>query len=256
MTPPIFVKVLGFSDVERHALNTVFRLSEGRQAAYSLWASDAPELPRLALVDGESYEAAMLMASPQPEGMQLFWVGPSPPPEAVRNFQRPLVWPQIVQAMDELFLPPEPLDFDLGIGEAAEDTRPPEPETPVKRALIVAADRDERLYLRARLSLANLTQADEATSAAQAAELMRETAYEVALVEFNLPGTDSWEFVKQLAQGQPAIRNVLVIKSGASIPERMRAWWSGAVLFDKPPHPARLHALLENVQPPAPPSAR
>ena len=246
MTQPIFVKVLGFSDVERHALNTVFRLSEERQTSYALWAVDAPEPPKLALVDGESYEASLAMAAPQPPDMKLFWIGPAAPREAERSFDRPLLWPNVLQAMDELFAPAEPLDFDLGIG-IAEDTRPPEPETPVKRALIVSADRDERLYLRARLSLANLTQADDATTAAEAAQLMRETSYEVALVEFALPGTDSWAFMKQLAHGKPAIRNVLFIKAGVSLAQRLRAGWSGAVLFDKPPHPARLHALLQKV---------
>ena len=33
----VFVKVFGFDDVERHALNTVFRLSETRPVAYALW---------------------------------------------------------------------------------------------------------------------------------------------------------------------------------------------------------------------------
>ncbi|MEP6791324.1 MAG: response regulator [Ramlibacter sp.] len=244
MTLPIFVKVLGFSDVERHALNTVFRLSEGRHTSYALWMVDAPEPPKLALVDGESYEASLALASPQPDDMKLFWIGPEAPPDATRTFGRPLLWPQVVQAMDELFAPPEPLDFDLGIG-VVEDTRPPDPDKPVKRALIVAADRDQRLYLRARLSLADLTQADEATNAAEARVLMRDASYDVALVGFALPDADAWAFAKELARGTPAIANVVLIKPTASLDEHVRAWWSGAMLFDTPPDPARLHASLQ-----------
>ena len=56
----MFVNVVGFSAVERHALNTLFRLSEGRGAglpAYGLWAAGAPAPVKMALLDGTS-EAA------------------------------------------------------------------------------------------------------------------------------------------------------------------------------------------------------
>ena len=33
----IYVSVVGFSDVERHALNTIFRLSEDRDVSYAPW---------------------------------------------------------------------------------------------------------------------------------------------------------------------------------------------------------------------------
>ena len=42
----VFVKVLGFSDVERHALNTLFRLSEDRETGYALWSADYGVLRR------------------------------------------------------------------------------------------------------------------------------------------------------------------------------------------------------------------
>ena len=60
----IYVHVVGFSDVERHALNTVFRLSEERELAYAPWAPlSAPGvqpsnfLAEVILVDGASAEA-------------------------------------------------------------------------------------------------------------------------------------------------------------------------------------------------------
>ena len=45
MTQRVFVKVTGFTDVERHALNTVFRLSEQRGIIYSLWVPPPPSRP-------------------------------------------------------------------------------------------------------------------------------------------------------------------------------------------------------------------
>ena len=61
----IHVQVVGFSDVERHALNTVFRLSEERELSYAPWVPltapgvQAPtRLAEVALVDGDAAEAA------------------------------------------------------------------------------------------------------------------------------------------------------------------------------------------------------
>jgi CheY-like chemotaxis protein len=247
MAQRVFVKVVGFTDVERHALNTVFRLSEQRETIYSLWTSDAPEAPQLALVDGQSYEARLELESPRNKDLKLIWVGAVAPAEAWRTFQRPMSWPDVVNAMDELFTPPEPLDFDLDFDSGAPDTEPPY-EAPAKRALIACADREERLYLRAKLALAHLTQADEAETGAQALELTRSNQYAVALVDFALPDVDGWAFLKELSETRPAIPHVILTKENASVPERLRAWFAGAEgLFDKPPHPGKLQSLLHRV---------
>lgn len=247
MAQRVFVKVVGFTDVERHALNTVFRLSEQRDTTYSLWMPDAPEAPQLALIDGQSYEATVELESPGSDGRKLIWVGAIAPANAWRTFERPISWPEVVSAMDELFAPPQALDFDLGFDSGAADTRPPD-EPAGKRALIASPDRDERLYLRARLALADLTQADEAETGAQALELTRAHQYDVALVDFALPDMDGWAFLKELASAKPAIRHVIVTKAGASIAERLRAWFAGAQGFlDKPPHPGKLKDLLHRV---------
>lgn len=243
MAQRVFIHVIGFSDVERHALNTVFRLSEERETCYALWAPEAAEAPQLLLVDEASYQGRLEAQSPQNARLKLVWVGETPPENSWRVFQRPIAWTEVVQAMDQLFAPAD-LDFDLGFGE----TVPPEPAGPAKRALIASADRDQRLYLRAKLSLAQLTQADEAESAAQALELMRSNQYEVALVDFALPGGDGWAFLQQLARAQPAIPHLIVTKARASWPDRLRARLGGAQAFlGQPPDPAKLQALLQKV---------
>ena len=247
----VFVKVLGFTDVERHALNTVFRLSEQGGTTYSLWLADAPEAPRLALIDGQSYEARLELESPGDEAVKLIWVGAVAPAKALRVFERPLCWPDVVRAMDELVVPSQPLDFsldfDLDFGPGPGDPRSPG-ELPFKRALIASASREERLYLRARLALAQLTLADEAESGARALELARVHQYSVALVDFALPDMNGWAFLKELAQTKPGIQHVIFTKSQASWGERLRAWFGGAEgLLGKPPHPGKLQDLLQKV---------
>ncbi len=156
-------------------------------------------------------------------------------------------WLDVVKSMDDSFAPPEPVDFDLGFDEDAVDTRPPN-DAPAKRALIASADRDERLYLRAKLALAELTQADEAETGAQALELARAHCYAVALIDFALPDVDGWAFLKELTESRPAIEHVIVTKARASVGDRARGWVAGAKgFFDKPPHPGKLQDLLHKV---------
>jgi CheY-like chemotaxis protein len=248
MTQRVFVKVIGFSDVERHALNTVFRLSEERGTVfYSLWVDDAPEPPKLALVDGQGLQDRSEVQSTAGAGLRLIWVGSAPPENTWRSFERPLSWPDVIKAMDELFAPPEALDFDLGWDSGVADTRPPDRRN-AKRALIASPDHQERLYLRARLALADLTQADEAETGAQALELTRAHHYAVALVDFSLPDVDGWAFVRELTGATPAIGHIILTKSNASLGAQLRARMAGAkACLGKPPHPARLRELLEKV---------
>lgn len=138
----------------------------------------------------------------------------------------------------------QPLDFDLEFGE----TLPPEPQAPRKRALIVSGDRDTRLYLRARLALAHVTQADEAETAAQVLALMREQRYDVAVVDFQLPDTDGWRFARQLREADPAVPRLIFTKADASWVDRLRARLSGLEhFFGKPPDPGALHSALQKV---------
>ncbi len=244
MAQRVFIKVMGFSDAERHALNTVFRLSEQRRIIYSLWQDDAPEAPRMALIDGQSYEARLELEAPGNSALKLIWVGAVAPAAAWRVFQRPLSWTDVVKAMDDLFMPLQSLDFDLGF-----DTGTPDPTRPApKRALIASASREERLYLRARLALADLTQADEAETGAQALELTRLNQYEIALVDFSLPDVNGWALLKQLKQARPPINHLIFIKPHPSRRDRWRGWLGGARGFlDQPPHPGKLQKLLDRV---------
>jgi CheY-like chemotaxis protein len=251
MAQRVFVNVVGFTDVERHALNSVFRLSEEQEMAYSLWEPQAPEAARLALIDGQSYEARVELESPRNTDIPILWIGPNAPQSAIRCFDRPIAWSEVVQAMDELVGPmSEPIDFDIDFDDA--DTRPPDTQPPDlpprRRALIANADRDERLYIRAKLALAELCEADEAETAAQALELARDNNYVLAVVDFNLPDADGWKLFKELGEVQRPIAKVILTKTRPSLGERIHARLAGvAGLFEKPPHPGKLHEALLKV---------
>lgn len=243
----VFVKVVGFDDVERHALNTLFRLSEERDIGYALWQPEYGVAAQLALIDSDSHEALVEFHSPSNAEVKMVWIGPGAPPEAWRGFDRPLQWPEVIAAMDQLFQPPPDLDFD--ISAPADLSGPATQPAAAKRALIANANLDERLYLRARLALADLTQADEAENAADALDLVRRHQYDVAFVDFALPGTQGWELIRQLRAAQLPIRHLIVTKDKVSAGDRVRGWRTGnETLLPKPPHPGRLKDLLSRVQ--------
>lgn len=240
MTQRVVVKVVGFTDVERHALNTLFRLAEEGAVAYAPWVETEVQQPQIVLVDARVADASSAADVALAAGQTLIWVGPDAPAHTVTVFQRPLVWPEVIQAMDAIVGPV--LDFDLDLD--AFDTQPP-PDAAVPRVLIASADRDQRLYMRAKLSLAGLTQADEAATSAQALELVRTQAYAFALVDFRVTGDASWDFFRSLRESSAALRHVIVTKRRPTFVERMKARAAGAAaVFDSPPHPGKLHDLL------------
>ena len=65
MGSTVFVKVVGFRDVERHALNTLFRLSMERPTTYALWTPEAPVMPHIALMGRLQYSSAPHWAVPR-----------------------------------------------------------------------------------------------------------------------------------------------------------------------------------------------
>ena len=240
MAQRIFIQVLGFSEEERHALNTVFRLSEQCLTMYQLWTPDAPEPARVALLDAQSHEARLHAESPRNEGLKMLWVGDRPPPNVWRSFARPLPWHAILEALDALFAADQGLDLEL-------DGVVPEPMS-TKHALIVSPERDVRLYLRARLALARVTLADEAESAAMAMELARERHYDVAVVDCGVQDMTAWALLRQLRAGDRPVAHVALTRQRPTLTQQLRAWLGGADAFlDQPPHPARLDAWLSRL---------
>lgn len=225
----IFIKVVGFTDEERHALNTVFRLSEQCLTMYQLWTPEAPEPPRVALLDAASYEGRFEAESTLPGGLYRLWVGPNPPASIDRSFARPIAWPEVVECLDGLFAG---VDLDLeAVAQSMSD----------KQALIVSPDRERRLYLRARLALATLTLADDAGSGAQAVELVRGKQYDVAVIDCRLADMDAWVLLRRLRQGRHPIAHVAMTDRTLSWGDKLRARLGGAQAL--PEHLAHLGRL-------------
>jgi CheY-like chemotaxis protein len=252
MARRIFVKVVGFSDVERHALNTVFRLSEDRSTSYALWTLEAPEPPSLALLDATAYESRFEAESPLNAKLRKAWIGDGAPAGTWCVFRRPISWPEVVGAIDELF-DAEPIDFDLAFGAEEDngpDTQPSQYDENIwHHALIASADRNLRLYLRARLSLASLPVCDEAEDLAQAKHLLATTRYEAAVLDMSLPGGDAWEVAAAMREGERKVGTVLLLKVGPTRADRARGRRMGikAVLAAKP-DPKRLELLLNAIR--------
>ncbi|MBS7807377.1 hypothetical protein [Variovorax sp. PCZ-1] len=259
MMQRVFVRVVGFSSVERHALNTAFRLSQDRLSArewsYEPWASNSPTAPRLALIDGASPDASEALAELEAlGGIGIVWVGSISPAKAWRSFQRPVSWPQLLSCMDEYFTPgADRVDLDFG-----HDTWPSVlestgahmfPEHHLRRVLLADADSDSRLYLRTKLSSFGITHIDEAENVLEAKdylspERLQRMGYDMVVVDLDLPGGDPWTVLAQA--GSPRLK--LLTQHRMSFTTRMSARVNGCTALGKPLDPSRLNELLAKIQ--------
>lgn len=243
MGSTVFVKVVGFRDVERHALNTLFRVSAEQRTCYALWTPEAPVMPHIALIDVESYEAGLALASPGlNRNLKLICVGNGAPERAWRVFPRPINWSAILHCMDLLFAK---LGVDIDLGPAGEVTTIIPPG--VRQTLVVDPSRDDRLYLRARLALAGLIDVDAAESVAQAQNKLRERHYDVVLVNVDMLN-DPWVLVERLVSANPPVGSVVVTTANRSWAMHERAEQAGCrALLDKPFDPGHLYRVFQMI---------
>ncbi len=254
----VFVRVVGFAGVERHALNTIFRLSQDRQSArewsYEPWLPDSLSAPRLALIDGSSPDASEALAEIDAlGGIGIIWVGSISPAKAWRAFLRPITWTAVLLAMDEYFTPKNELDVDFG-----NDTWPSVleatgahmfPDHDLRRVLLADPDNDSRMYLRTKLASYGITHIDEASNVLEARdhlapERLQRMGYDIVIVDLSLPGGDPWSVMA--ATGNTPLK--LVTHARLSLSNRMTAKVSGYVAMGKPLDPSRLNMLLDKIQ--------
>ena len=243
MGSTVFVKVVGFREVERHALNTLFRLSDDRPTTYAVWTPDAPVMPHVALIDVESYEAGLALASPGlNRNLKLICVGAGAPAHAWRVFSRPLNWTAVLHAIDQLFAKPT-VDISLELDGDSGTVIPPG----VRVTLLVDPSRDERLYLRARLSLAGLIEVDEVESVAQAQAKVRERHYDIVIIDVDTPD-DPWGLVERLVSMDPPVGSVVITTVNNSWQMHERAELAGCrAVLDKPYDPGHVFRVLTMV---------
>jgi CheY-like chemotaxis protein len=245
MATPVLVMVVGFDDSERHSINTLFRLSEHMVPSYTLWTPDAPSPPQVALIDLQSYEAGLGIASPSfNPNLKFIAVGENPPPNAWRTMQRPVVWTELLKEMDALFAPHPEIDFDLDAPEPQHKTVPPG----IKVSLIVGMRREERLYLRARLALSGLTDVDEAENARHAIELTSKRHYDLVIISLELKDADPWTLVKTLKSMPQPTRSVILASASPTWKVMEKADHAGCDgLIEIPFNPRQVIALLQMV---------
>ena len=245
MSSTIWVKVVGFSAVERHSINTLFRLSARQTPSYNLWTPDAPAPPHVALIDMDCHEAEVEMASPTfNPNQKLIAVGGEPHNRAWRNFQRPLDWNVMVQVLDDLFASQTSADTVHGLDELGESTVPPG----VRATLLVGMKPEERLYLRARLALAGLTDVDEADTAEQSGPYVSSRHYAVVIISLQLGDADPWALVQAFNGMLSPPQAVIVATEKPSWLVMEHAEQSGCIgLLDIPFNPPQVLGLLQKV---------
>jgi CheY-like chemotaxis protein len=239
----IWVKVIGFSDAERNSLNTLFRLSATNDTTYQLWNTQSSSAPHVALIDGDSYEADLEVASPSfNTHLKCIYVGTNPGPQAWRFFARPVDWSALVQSLHELFESRELIDLDLDTEHMSINEPPPG----LKISLLVGPSREDHMYLRARLSLAGLTQVDEALSTPEAMGMLAERHYDLVVLSLKMQDTDPWALVQMLKdQTLRTSPSVLLATTTPSWPIMERAERMGCVgLLEIPFNPRQVQNLL------------
>jgi hypothetical protein len=244
-----WVKVVGFSDVERHSINTLFRLSETHSPSYALWSSDVPSAPHVALIDLDSYQGALELGSRHynPNLKHICVVSKASgaaTSKAWRTFFRPVEWGALVLEMDSLFSMSLDVDLDVSIEDVSSQPMPPG----VKVALVVGLSREDRLYLRARLALAGITDLDEAKGAAEATDFLTRRQYGLVVVSLELSDVNPWLLVRALKDMPLPVHSVVVATSlptWAAIDAAEKAGCAG--LLEIPFQPAHVHALLQKV---------
>lgn len=206
----IYVHVVGFSDVERHALNTVFRLSEERELAYAPWVPlSAPgtqlnnAVAEVILVDGDSAEAVLLHAKTTPPGQRLIWVGSHAPGHAWRVLRRPIHWANVLNDLDAVFAARQAdsgfLDLDVTMPGPLEV----EAGTLQKRALIVGASDAEQTGLVALLTDVGVVEVDRTSSTETALEAMNRHRHLCGIFDLDEDHVDTWQLARLFAQHNP-----------------------------------------------------
>lgn len=239
----ILVSVVGFSDVERHALNTIFRLSQARELSYAPWVPlvapgavippSVAQAAQVALVDGESLEAVLSHAKEMPPGQRLIWVGPDAPDHAWRVLQRPIDWATVLHDLDLVFAARQVdsglLDLDVTSPGALDEAPPPDaaagkpasPADALRRAMVVGAEDQEGTYLRTRLALAGVGNVAEVTDTNTALTLMERHRFVCGVFNLDDHRIDVWSLMRVFIERNPQALTLATTELAGPL----AGWW-------------------------------
>ncbi len=275
MSRTALVRVVGFSNAERHALNSLLRISQQRSPSYDVWTPESHDLPSLLLLDEWHPDAHTLAQQHHGDhDLKILWVGDESHIFAWRNYKRPMSWVTILQGMDDAvdvknyhlnsdFGESDTMDFDISApdagqfiprGTAAADRLPTTDSSPMempplfspvrKRVLVVDDDKMSRMYLKAKLSLVEpIVDVDEASNGDEAMQMARTFSYDGVLLDVNMPGTDGYAVCRAIKRPSPnspsansgRIPKVFMITSRDSMVDRVRATFAGADAYMSKP---------------------
>ena len=246
MAITVWVKVVGFSDAERHTLNTLFRVSRTDGPKYVLWTPLDGTSPNVALIDVDSYEAGLDLVSPgfNPH-LKIIAVGESAPTGAWRSLQRPVDWVGLVQSLDALFASSQEVDIDIFTDNSAAPSPPP---PGILCALLVGIPPVETYYLRARLALAGVLVADEAQTLDACEQRLQSRHYGLALVFVDAQKPEPWEFAKHvvgLAARPPKLMAVMASPDWRAIRQAETMGYSD--VLELPFNPQQVFSAFQKV---------
>ncbi len=201
------MQVIGFSDAERYALNTLFRLSEGREPTYAAWAGvmGEPGQADVLLVDGGSAEAVLAHVREARPGQRLIWVGGAPSPQAWRVLERPISWSELLMDLDGVFAARQYDTGNLDLDVSGPDLLPP---SAADRALVVGPRRPDLLELVLWLQRLGLDAAELVEDAEQALERIRAQEHALAVLDLDAPHLPAWNLAREMAASRPQLRIV------------------------------------------------
>ena len=208
-----------------------------------LWTPEAAPQPHVALIDVDSYEGGMELASPRfNPNLKMFCVGANAPAGAWRSFSRPVDWRAMLTELDALFTPQSHTGSNAG--ERPAQLVPPG----VKLALLVGLTREDQMYLRARLALAGITEVQDADTAADGAERVWQRQYDLVVVSLELIDADPWALVRTLKELLTPVRSIIVATDAPSWRAMEMAESLGCVgLLEIPFQPQQVMELLQKV---------
>jgi CheY-like chemotaxis protein len=212
----VWVKVIGFSTEERHAIHTMLRLSGESGVRFRAWQPGDHLAPNVVLIDADSHEAELEVHSPtfNPKTKSLVVGGAMAIDGAWRTFERPLDWSQVLRALELLFVVAQ-------TDRAQQSNRDHESAIALippgyKTALIIGLEREEQLYLKARLSLQGIAHVVEAANVGQASELLGRQGFEIVLLSTRLADADSASLIQALREHVQPPQAIIAVLDKAS----------------------------------------
>ena len=279
------LQVIGFKDAERHAINSMVRLSVGRKPSYNIWSAGM-RTPDVILIDGLHNDAYQTWMT-EPHQEKIIWVGESAPKNVHFHVKRPLEWMAVLELMDkvvthtaqtqpmDLHQPPPDSnhssfnlsDFSVsGTGESSDaapilyihaDNSVGKAPDKRKRVLIVDSNATFRLYLKAILSVGGEMVVDECGDGSEALAWAENAAYDSVLIDHQLIGMSAISLCQSLSTNAMNLRpgdtrisrpNIYLMAQSTGILKNMQAKRAGAdAVLIRPRNQAQLDALFAAV---------